>query len=392
MGLHNAIANPPWSPRKACAALASAALLAGGGAGIVMTARDQPATITSVPATPAPAPRPEPAPPAAARALPQPRAALVFAAQVRLRATAEATGRSASASRPAAGVRRTPAGHAAPGSTTPSAPSAGQAPSGGSAPSGGPAPSAVSVMSFNVCGAVCHRGEVRRTAAYTAGAVVRRRTSIVLLQELCFSQFVRIRTLVARHGYTTSFAASSTSGACDDDDRHHGKGFGVATLVRGKAWNRVVEPLPTRAGYEKRVLLGLTTQAGGRPTFVANVHLSPSAEAGLDAQLGSVSRYLDRTRSLPTIVGGDFNALPDHPGMARFYTPRAGGTGRFVELDETTGGRPARSGEATFDVGGRKLDYVFVSAAHFGAPSADSAGSPMSDHRVYRGTAQPTWP
>ena len=138
------------------------------------------------------------------------------------------------------------------------------------------------------------------------------------------------------------------------------------------------------------MLLGVTTLVGGRPTNVANVHLSPSAEAGLDRQLATVARYLDVRRARPTIVGGDFNALPDNVGMARFYTPRAGGTGRFVELDEAGAGAPARSGEATFDVGGRKIDYVFVSAAHFGSPRAASAESPLSDHRVFRGTARLT--
>src|SRR5215212_836516 len=102
----------------------------------------------------------------------------------------------------------------------------------------------VSVMAFNVCGGVCRRGEVSRTAAFTARTAVARKADVVLLQELCFSQFLRIRKLLAARGYSGRFAASTQSGACDDDDRQHGKGFGVAVLVHGRATSPVVRHLP----------------------------------------------------------------------------------------------------------------------------------------------------
>ncbi len=240
----------------------------------------------------------------------------------------------------------------------------------------------VTVMSFNVCGGVCRGGEVTRTAEFTASTAVRRRASVVLLQELCFSQYVRVRALLARHGYTGRFAASTDAGRCDDHDRGHGRGFGVAVLVRGGASGAVVRRLPTPPGVESRVMLGTTATVGGRRTFVAVVHLSPSPKAGLAGQLRAVAAYLTPRADRPVIVGGDFNALPAYAGMNRFYARDAGGAGRFTEMDRRHGGAP------TFDVADRKIDYVFVSEGHFAGHRAVSVGTDMSDHRVYIGTAR----
>ncbi len=246
----------------------------------------------------------------------------------------------------------------------------------------------VSVMSFNVCGGVCRGGEVDRTAAFAAGTAVRRGASVVLLQEICHSQYVRVHALLAKRGWTGRFAAQASAGMCDNHDRGHGRGFGVAVLVRGKASGTVVKRLPTPAGVEGRVMLGTTATVGGRRTFVAVVHLSPSPAAGLAGQLRTVAGYLTPRAGRPLIVGGDFNALPTYAGLTRFYPRAAGGTGRFTELDQHRTGVAARSGAPTFDIAGRKIDYVFVSEGLFAQPRAVSIGTAMSDHRVYIGTAR----
>ena len=246
----------------------------------------------------------------------------------------------------------------------------------------------VSVMSFNVCGGVGRGGEVRRTVAFTADTAVRHRASVVLLQELCFSQYVRVRALLAEHGYTGRFAAGTAAGRCDDHDRRHGRGFWVAVLVKGRASGTVVRRLPSAPDAEARVLLGTTATVGGRRTFVAGVHLSPSPRAGLAAELRAVAAYVTPRADRPLIIGGDFNALPTYAGMSRFYGRPAGGVGRFVELDEWRGGVRMRSGAPTFDVARRKIDYVFVSEGLFAEHRAVSIGTAMSDHRVYIGTAR----
>jgi endonuclease/exonuclease/phosphatase family metal-dependent hydrolase len=233
----------------------------------------------------------------------------------------------------------------------------------------------VKVMSFNVCGGVCRKGEVARTASYVARVALRHKASVVLLQELCNDQYVRIRDLLAADGYTGRFAAGTKAGTCG------GKGFGVAVLARGRTVGQVVERLPVRAGQEGRVMLGTTAYVGGRRTFVVVVHLSPSPAAGLAGQLRRLAEDLNARRG-PVIVGGDFNALPGYAGMSRFYGSR------FVEADELRTGVAARSGEPTFDVAGRKIDYVFLTRKWFAQPTAVSIETPMSDHRVYISTAR----
>jgi endonuclease/exonuclease/phosphatase family metal-dependent hydrolase len=245
------------------------------------------------------------------------------------------------------------------------------------------APRNVTVMSFNACGALCRHGEVVRTAEHVVTVARQRNVDAVLLQELCYRQFQQIRRSLAPLGYAGRFAGTTRSRTC-------GSAFGVATLVRGPVSGSVVMPLPTSSGYEQRALLGVTARVGGRTTFVAVVHLSPSPAAGLDGQLAVVARYLDRRTGLPVIIGGDFNSLPSKPGLARFYSTAAGGTGHFVEADQAHGARIARGGAPTFDVAGRKIDYVFLAADAFAAARATSTATGFSDHRVYVATARPT--
>jgi endonuclease/exonuclease/phosphatase family metal-dependent hydrolase len=246
----------------------------------------------------------------------------------------------------------------------------------------------VSAMSYNVCGAVCHRGEVKTVAAFAANKVTSKGVAVAFLQELCYSQYKQIQSIVAKKGYSTLYTSTTHSARCDNHDKRYGTGFGMAILVKGASWGRTVLRLPVTPGHEGRALLGATTRIGGRSTFVAVVHNSPTAEAGLDPQLRTLASYLDAKASKPTIVGGDFNAMPQNPGMAGFYSRGAGGTGKFTELDETHHGKSARSGAATFRGGNRKIDYIFVSRQHFGSPKADSNATAMSDHCVLSGTAR----
>lgn len=243
----------------------------------------------------------------------------------------------------------------------------------------------VTVMSMNVCGVVCRRGEVKNTAAYAARTARNRAASVVMFQELCYSQFVRIRSLLKKHGYTGRFGTATRAGTCDNHDRRYGTGFGVAVFARGATSGTALKRLPTPKGYEPRVLIGTYAKVGGRRTFVASVHLAPSSRGGLDAQLKSLSAYLNQRAAAPAIVGGDFNAVPTHPGLTKIYSRPAGGTGRYLEMDERRGGKPARAGAPTFDAGNRKIDYIFAAERWFANPRATSYRTTMTDHRVYIG-------
>jgi endonuclease/exonuclease/phosphatase family metal-dependent hydrolase len=233
-------------------------------------------------------------------------------------------------------------------------------------------------MSFNVCGGVCRHGEVARTARFVAMTAMRRGAGVVLLQELCYSQYRQVRHLLAGSGFSGRFAAQTHSAACADDDPDHGTGFGVAVLVRGRISRSVVDHLPTTPGVERRVLLGVTASVAGRPTFVAGVHLSPSPRDGLAQQLRAVEKFVAPRADGAAIVGGDFNTLPDDPALQPMFT-------RFIELDEARAGNPENAATPTYAE--KKIDYVFLSDGHFAQERASTVITRMSDHRVYVGAA-----
>jgi hypothetical protein len=111
-----------------------------------------------------------------------------------------------------------------------------------------PAPD-TKLMSFNVCGGACRHGEVTTTARFVAEAVRHRDVQVVLLQELCYSQFRRVRALLAERGFSGRFEAQSQSPACASDDSRHGTGFGVAVLVRGHLTRSEAGHLPVFARF-----------------------------------------------------------------------------------------------------------------------------------------------
>lgn len=237
------------------------------------------------------------------------------------------------------------------------------------------------LMSFNVCGGVCRRGEVATTARFIAGVATRRGAGVVLLQELCYSQYRRLRALLGREGFSGRFGAQTESPACANDDPTHARGFGVAVLVRGRILRSVLDPLPTSRGVEHRVLLGVTATIAGRPTFVAAVHLSPSARDGRREQLHAVERFVAPHAAGPAVIGGDFNTLPRDTALRPMFT-------RFTELAEAGRGNPEIAEMPTFAT--KKIDYIFLSRRQFTRPEASTVATALSDHRVFVGSARVT--
>ncbi|HEU4350199.1 MAG TPA: endonuclease/exonuclease/phosphatase family protein [Actinoplanes sp.] len=250
------------------------------------------------------------------------------------------------------------------------------------------APTRVRVMTFNICGNVCRGGEVKRTAGNVAYQATARRVTVLFLQELCYSQFLAIRSRLYGHGYRGVFAAGETGGKCNDHDRRHGKAFGNAILVKGKVYGRITHGLPSAAAIrpEGRTMLGTSARIRGRSVYLVTTHTAPGGP-NLAAQLRALRRYLEPiARRQPVIVGGDLNTLPEGPGLDAFYSRRVpGGHGVFREMDETTRRPYCRCGSPTFQPVPRKIDYVFASQRHFRPRNAATVGSRYSDHRMYLG-------
>jgi endonuclease/exonuclease/phosphatase family metal-dependent hydrolase len=243
---------------------------------------------------------------------------------------------------------------------------------------GTPAPAArtpARVLTFNVCGNVCRHGEVTRTAGNVAYQVRARHAAVTMLQELCYSQFLGVRSRLARYGYTAVFAPAATGGRCDDHDRRHGRGFGVAIVAKGKLTGTVVRRLPSPYGVrpEGRVVLGATVRLGGRNVFVATTHTAPGGP-NLAVQMGAIRRWLTPiANTRPVLFGGDLNSLPDNPILDGFYAA-------FREADDRATPLP------TFTTVPRKIDYLFGSRRFFTARGVATARSRYSDHRLYVGT------
>ena len=212
--------------------------------------------------------------------------------------------------------------------------------------------------------------------------------TVAFLQEVCYSQFLAIRTRVLPHGYRAVFTASETGGHCNDHDRAHGKAFGLALVVRGEITGRITHGLPSPSEHrpEGRALLGTTVRINGRPVYVVTTHTAPSGP-NRTAQLAAVQRYLTPiARSRPVLLGGDLNSLPDDTDLDGYYSRRVdGGRGLFREVDETSRRPYCRCGAPTFQTRPRKIDYVFASQRHFTPRTGATVGSRWSDHGMLIG-------
>ncbi|MBB4760351.1 endonuclease/exonuclease/phosphatase family protein [Amorphoplanes digitatis] len=236
-------------------------------------------------------------------------------------------------------------------------------------------PPTVEVFTFNVCGNLCRHGEVALTAKHIAGQIRRRETSVAMLQELCYSQYLGIRRLLVKRGYSAVFARATTGGQCDNDDRRHGRGFGVAIVARGTLYGKVVRRLPSPhpGRQEPRVALGARLRVAGRPILVVTTHTAPSGP-NLALQLATVQRWLEPIAAgRPVILGGDLNSPPDSLDLVPFAT-------MFQEADGRAEPLP------TFIPKWIKIDYLFGSRGFLTPRSATTACGDLSDHCLYVGS------
>ena len=230
-------------------------------------------------------------------------------------------------------------------------------------------------LTFNACGNVCRLGEVDLTTKNLAYQIRAKNVAVAMVQELCFSQFLVLRSRLARYGYTGVFGTAATGGRCDADLRGHGKGFGVAILARGALSGQVVYRLPSPygVGEEGRVVLGASARLAGRNVFVATTHTAPRGP-NLGVQLTMLRRWLvPISAGRPVLFGGDLNALPDNAALDGFYAA-------FREADDDRD-----NPMPTFVGVPRKIDYLFGSK-HFLAPRGMATACTIySDHCLYLG-------
>jgi endonuclease/exonuclease/phosphatase family metal-dependent hydrolase len=233
----------------------------------------------------------------------------------------------------------------------------------------------VRALTFNICGNVCRHGETAATSANIAYRIYKLRASVIMLQEVCYSQFLAVRARLAPYGYRATFAPQSTGGRCDNDDTEHGKAFGIAIVAKGVFESRVVYRLPTPYGAapEGRVVLGATVRLARRTAFVVTTHTTASGP-NLARQLDVLRRWLTPIAATsPVIFGGDLNSVPEDSALNGFYAA-------FTEAN-----RDRANPLPTFIPVPRKIDYLFGSPGFLTPSDVARADTGYSDHCMYLG-------
>ncbi|MFF2571024.1 FG-GAP-like repeat-containing protein [Streptomyces sp. NPDC058084] len=306
--------------------------------------------------------------------------------------------------------------------------------------------SALRFLSYNICGANEEAENKTPCGPYRDGVKVRvdeLMTQIeawdpdfIFLQEVCESQFNALKSALAAkgHAYAGSFAVMITPGQdgtgdlCKSDlEPEYNRQYNMGNAVLAKGTDKQVTELPDielNVGGESPAQTWrsacVEAPLQGRKTRACSVHLNSYT---IDIQTrqaeklaNAVNEWIDG--GTPVVLGGDFNAqhkvngsinyalTPLSASLNPFYS-HSGGTGRFIETDETDAQRFTAQCQALAPPAGHcrsgaytvlkplvptesKYDYIFVSKDHFKNVVADARPrASISDHYPYRGAA--TW-
>lgn len=243
-------------------------------------------------------------------------------------------------------------------------------PPGGSAPPGNGV-----VMTWNLHYGVSRGGSV--DLGTTARTIEAQHPDVVLLQEVSRGWVLggggdMATWLAHRLGYRFVFAPAA--------DRR----FGNVILARTAPTDVTVTELPYGAGPQHRSALAATVEVGGRPFRVTSVHLQqrgsnvPTRLAELDTLLTALPPAA--SAGLPNLVGGDFNAVPGSPEIARITD--AGFTSAVDAAGDPTAAT-SPTGSPT-----RRIDWVFGRGVSFGSAQVLSRAW-TSDHLPLVVTLEP---
>nr|WP_237536011.1 FG-GAP-like repeat-containing protein [Streptomyces sp. SID3343] len=255
-------------------------------------------------------------------------------------------------------------------------------------------------------------GEVTRRVAKIEAEVVAAQPDVVFLNEVCSTQFEVLLDKLAARGYRGEFRALQdgyfrcrlhNEETGDSGPAWGTRSEGVAVLVKGPIsgsdFHNLSEP---GTPDEQAGMVCANTTLRSRPLRACGAHTHPTgAGPGENRKLAAtVNPWV--AAGIPVVVGGDLNFRPNDPSMSGMYS-HTGGTGRFVEIDDTDKARfgstcpqtaaRCRSGEVTYETAAPaerdKLDYVFLSAPHFVDYSATVVGHDpdVTDHDVLLGEA-----
>lgn len=276
------------------------------------------------------------------------------------------------------------------------------------------------VMQWNICGAAqtcSNRGASGSgtSVARLAQEAQDRSPDLMSVNEICRSQYRELDTLLALRGWRMQGVYQEMHdnvASCGADGSY---GLAVFSRERLDAPARYRPFASTseeyvaqgRAEQVRRGVLCVPTTVHGRRVELCGAHSGTEPE-----QLAEARRWFADPAlfppELPVVFAGDLNQQPNEAPLGGLYAHTRGEKdtrdpdGRFLEADETdrswfrqgaAGGvtcDPAavtrcRNGAPTSD-DGRKIDYIFVTEAHFTSPTGRTTSFPESDHMLYEGT------
>lgn len=147
-----------------------------------------------------------------------------------------------------------------------------------------------------------------------------------------------------------------------------GGDFGMAVLTRLPLSRALRVSLESDGGYEDRIALDVTACAGPIGLRVVDVHADFVASTN-ERNLVELAEHVGPVAPWPTVIGGDFNAPPDAPGV-RALLEHTGAVDLFAGRDPS----PTRAGERIdYLLASPSLDAAVVSVGHGGT-------SEVSDH------------
>ncbi|MER6663023.1 endonuclease/exonuclease/phosphatase family protein [Amycolatopsis japonica] len=234
-------------------------------------------------------------------------------------------------------------------------------------------------LQFNMAGNAQHGGGTG-VADAVANSIEDRKPSVVTLNEVCGSQYARLKQRLADDGYDS--AAGPTGPTCKN-----GTKYGNAIFVHNSVREYANYPLPKiEDKSEPRRML--CVKATEHKSIACATHLSKGMykkERALQIEFAARKAAEFEAAGHRVIIGGDFNTEPRadiiDPMYASCYSPK--GSGRLYEADSQRCGH--RTGEATTDHGGTggegKIDYLFFSSG-YSKLSADAVPVGVSDHHL----------
>lgn len=234
-------------------------------------------------------------------------------------------------------------------------------------------PRRLTVMTFNIHGAINYRGvNLRQVAAEVRAA----KADVVLLQEV--DRFRRrtgfrdepsiLANLLGMHAVFGSNVVRPAPGPGRPRQL-----YGTAMLSRYPIESSSNTHLPNRPGLEQRGLLHATIVVDGQPVNVFGTHLQYTSESIRLVQIRAIKRLMAGTTG-PVILGGDLNA---HVGGPVIRTARSFLTDSWPEAGRGPGLTvPERHPRG-------RIDYLFHND-WLTARAAQVMPSAISDHRSLR--------